>query len=156
MVIKKFLLLISIFVLGININLYSQSQLEFISQKNNKKLIFKVGDKVGYSKKGLSFLKSGKIESIKKTYIMVSGKVVFIDDIKLIGHRRRGTTTINILSIFVAFSTFSVMTLPNDNSKTLKVIGLFVSIPTLFFGQINEWKNRTYNVSEKYNYEVKP
>jgi len=135
-------------------NLFCQNHLDFISKNNKKTLSYKQGDKIGYAKKGFTIVETGILQEINDSIITVSGKLIRIEDIRLIGHRKKGTTLISIGTAAIAGFALGYLTLPANNSTAEKIVGLSISIPLFTIGEIIGWKNRVYNVSKKYTFKV--
>lgn len=132
-----------------------QNHLDFVSNANNqKKLTFNVGDRIGYTQKGLSLVKSGVIQEIKDSLLIVNDKSVLLEDLKFIGHRKKGTNFYIIASAVLSGSVLGYFTLPKDNTSTQKIVGISLSVPLFAIGEIIGWKNRLHKVEDKYKYEV--
>jgi len=94
------------------------------------------------------------LQEINDSTIIVNGKSIRIEDIRLIGHRRKGTTLIGIGTAAIAGFALGYFTLPTNNSTPKKILGLSISIPVFTVGQIVGWKNRVFNIRKKYKYKV--
>ncbi len=149
---NKILALIGFFI--ISTNCFCQNHLDFISKKNDKKLTFNIGDRIGYKKKGFTANRIGILQEIKDSVIIVNGKTIKIEDLKFIGHRKKGTGIISFATGFVSGFTLVYLILPKKNSTAQKVTGLSISIPLLTIGEIVSWKNRMHKVKDKYRFEV--
>ena len=145
-----------IILLIINLNVFCQSRLDFTHKSNNKKVTFKIGDQIGYVEKGFIFVKSGEIKEIKDSSIILNGKTIKIEDIKFIGHRKKGTTTIVIATALLAGITLGGIPFEDYNSTTNKIVGSSIAISLITIGQIVAYKNRVIKVRNKYGFEVIP
>jgi hypothetical protein len=153
---NKIRIIALITLLTVSKNGFCQNHLDFISKDNVKKLTFNIGDRIGYVEKGFTIVRTGKLQEIKDSLIIVNGKTIRTQDIRLIGHRKKGTVLISIATAAASGFALGYLTLPNNNSTTQKNIGLSISIPLFTMGQIIGWKNRLHKVQNKYKFEVSP
>ena len=134
---------------------FCQNHLDFIPKNNKKKVLsYNKSDRSGYAIKGFSFIRTGELQEINDSTLTVNGKTILIADITKIGHRKRGTFFIELGAAFIWGTALGILTVPPNNSTTKKVIGISISIPMFTIGQIVGWKNRVYNVRQKYTYKV--
>lgn len=133
---------------------FCQTHLDFIPKNNKKILSYYKSDRIGYVKIGNPFIKTGELQDINDSTITVSGKTIRIADITYIGHRKKGTVLIEIATAAIAGFALGYLTAPANNSTAEKVVGLSISIPVFTFGQMIGWKNKVYNVRNKYTYKV--
>jgi hypothetical protein len=116
-------------------------------------LSFKNGDKIGYAKKGFSPIRAGELQNINDSAIIVSGKSIPIKDIRLIGHRKKGTTLIQLGAVVASGCFLGYYALPANNSPAEKIVGFSFSIVFFTIGEVVGWKNRVYNVRKKYTFK---
>jgi len=141
-------------MLTLSSNGFCQNHLDFISKNNLKKLTFNIGDQIGYTEKDFSIIKTGELQEIKDSTITVNGKIIKTEEIRRIGHRKKGTALLSIATAAVSGFVLGYFTLSPNNTATEKIIGLSISIPLFTMGEIIQWKNRVDKVQNKYKFEV--
>jgi hypothetical protein len=134
---------------------FCQSQLNFISKSNGKRLTFKVGDNVGYAKRGFTAIRTGKLEAIKDSTITIDGKIIKITDLRLIGHRKKGTSLMVITTGLLAGALIGWYSNPAYYSGTERTVGVSIGTSLFAAGEIISINNKVYKVS-KYSFEVLP
>jgi hypothetical protein len=133
--------------------LFGQKQLEFTSKAYHNTVYFNQGDRITYAKKGISYMRTGKIETINDSSITVNGRIVLLRDLKLIGHRKKGSMFLVGVNSFISGLMLGFALTATDDISGL--ISFVCAIPIITWSTYITDKNKIYKVRKKYTYAVK-
>ncbi len=131
---------------------YGQYVLKLTNTRNNKEIIIKEGSRVAFVDR--TFIKTGIINKISDTTVVIKDIEYNLSDFKRIGERKKGTSLISFIMLGLSGYAIGYSLSTIQFSDEPKPLGLLIGISLFGIMQYNEGLNKICTINKTWKLSI--